>query len=251
MGQFEQTIGKALLRRLAPVDESRLLSDEEMAALAPRIRRLDRYGVCVTLMSVGASTVLLTWLLNALDLSVHGRDCQPFYSDRSAVPWFGAGLVFAFIVSYAPVRAFVTWWMEGDVELHDRYEATKNGFDEQRAFLIVVVFLGTLGMLMSFYAWNNGTIVDDSGIRFKAGLVAVCEQDYADVRHIGVYERLVAPIGVLMRPNVRVTFGSGPALEMLGSDNAIKNERLKTVAEFIAERSGIAAEHGDIRPKAP
>ncbi len=248
MGQLFENLTNAFWRRIAPARAEQMLSPDEMADLAPRIKRLDPYAACVALSSIAVLTAIGTMIMDAVDLTAQGPTADPVYADRNALKWVGTGLALGLILAYWPTRAFVRWWMKGDIDLHDRFEATKRGYDDRRAYFVLSAFWAVAGVLFAVGAWGHGTVIDADGIRFKPGFTAVHRIDYGEVVGIGICEKFVAPIGMRDVRNLEVRFSQRPSLRIQDSPRMARRPPLDEIAAYVSERAGVEIDRGEIRP---
>lgn len=249
MGHFAQQIGEKLLRRFAPARPDDMLTQDEMDALAPRINRLDRYGLLVLLAWAALFAVAFGLLMSRISETADVPPGTVFYAKgRNATAiWCMIGIVPGFGLAYLPIRMFTRWWMGPDIELHDRYEATKRGFDDRRAAPFVMLSLLAISGFICVGHWHSAPIVTSETIRFKPSLVGSVQRGYADVATVGYYERLEAPIGIRDVPNLEVTFDQGPPFRLSTEHGGPAPARLREIAEFIAERAGLEVTYQDVR----
>lgn len=127
-------------------------------------------------------------------------------------------------------------------ELYNAYFATKYDWLFRRALIAEVLFFGFV-LCGCVLAIRLGERVDANGI-VRHGVTVV---PFSQVSGITQYRRVHAPVGVVERPGVVITFASGETWTY-DPEPGLTQPTPDAVATFIASRAGVSPVSRDFRP---
>lgn len=220
-----------LLRLIAPAKPERLLPAGTLADAEAQMRRFEWAMTASMTVFMFLSILPAAWVVLQIVSALDGPADEVLYSTRGLLdlPEATLCMVLAFIAP--PSRIAFGLWRTAQLDLYDRYIATRYGWDGARANALLVVICVGLSIWLVSLTLDRADVIGPRGIRARrlhphlqpySAVTQVCVRELASWRSVDIH------------------FGSGDVIRLDPMEiRELDSERVERIAEYVARQAGV------------
>lgn len=220
-----------LLRLIAPAKPERLLPAGTLADAEAQMRRFEWALTASMTAFMFLGLLPAAWVVRQIASALDGPADEVLYSTRSLLDLPEATLAMSLAFLALPSRIVFGLWRAAQLDLYDRYIATRYGWDGARANALLIVICVGLSIWLVSLTRDRADVIGPRGVcahRLHPHL-----QPYSAVTQVCVVE-------LASWRRVDVDFASGEALTLDPMDiRELDSERIERIAACVAQRAGV------------
>ncbi|MBN1341190.1 MAG: PH domain-containing protein [Phycisphaerae bacterium] len=216
-----------------------ILTPEEMAEAAPRIRRALRNR---------GRAFLAVWLVASIALAVafwsavkhlQVQAIEPVYDSRGWARWLIVGIILGLSVALASVHFRTKRRLGKDWSVYRRFVHTERRAQSE-GYLVLAVIVGLFGLFCGGLPWRQVTLIDQQGIGSEKAIYQVAQRSFEEVAEVTLERKpqrglfSTGSYGCLC-----IRFTDGDMVLMRTDRDDCDRGDLERIAKFVGQRSGV------------